>query len=201
MSSTLYPHLAKDPGKGEPLVFAFHGTGGDEHQFFGLIEQILPEAGIVSPRGDVSEHGANRFFRRTSEGVYDMKDLAVRTEKMATFIRAHKAAHPGAPVYALGYSNGANILASVLLSEPGLFDRAVLMHPLVPWSPEANPGLKDVQVLITAGKRDPICPLPLTETLARFLKAQGAKVDLVLHEGGHDVRQEELTAIGAFMRT
>lgn len=200
MSMTLYPHLAKDPAKGQPLVFAFHGTGGDEHQFFGLIEQILPEAGIVSPRGDVSEHGANRFFRRTGEGVYDMKDLAVRTEKMANFIRAHKAAHPGAPVYALGYSNGANILASVLLEAPELFDRAVLMHPLVPWSPAANPGLKDKQVLVTAGKRDPICPLPLTETLVRYLKAQGSQVDLVLHEGGHDVRQEELAAIGAFLR-
>lgn len=200
MSLTLYPHLAKEPAEGAPLVFAFHGTGGDEHQFFGLIEQILPEAGIVSPRGDVSEHGANRFFRRTGEGVYDMKDLATRTEKMASFIRAHKAAHPGAPVYGLGYSNGANILASVLLAEHGLFDRAVLMHPLVPWSPEANPGLKDAQVLITAGKRDPICPLPLTLSLERFLKAQGAKVDLVLHDGGHDVRQEEIAAIGAFLR-
>jgi phospholipase/carboxylesterase len=148
----------------------------------------------------VSEHGANRFFRRTGEGVYDMPDLAARTAKMANFIRAHKAAHPGAPVYALGYSNGANILASVVLEEPGLFDRAVLMHPLVPWAPKANPGLKDVQVLVTAGKRDPICPLPLTETLVRFFKVQGSKVDLVLHDGGHDVRQEELAAIGAFLR-
>jgi phospholipase/carboxylesterase len=70
----------------------------------------------------------------------------------------------------------------------------------VPWAPKANPGLKDVQVLVTAGKRDPICPLPLTETLVRFFKVQGSKVDLVLHDGGHDVRQEELAAIGAFLR-
>lgn len=133
MSLTSYIHLAKAPAPGAPLVFAFHGTGGDEHQFYGLIEQMLPQAGIVSPHGDVSEHGATRFFRRTGEGVYDMKDLAQRTAKMAAFIAAHKATNPGAPVYGLGYSNGANILAAVVLDQPALFDRAVLMHPLIPW--------------------------------------------------------------------
>ncbi|MGV8985639.1 MAG: alpha/beta hydrolase [Cypionkella sp.] len=199
MSLTSYPHLAKAPAPGAPLVFAFHGTGGDEHQFFGLIEQTLPAAGIISPRGDVSEHGANRFFRRTAEGVYDMKDLSQRTAKMAAFIRAHKAANSGAPVYGLGYSNGANILASVLLEEPGLFDRAVLMHPLIPWQPAANPALRGVKVLITAGRHDPICPLPLTQSLERYFKAQGSAVDLILHDGGHEVRQPELNAIARFL--
>ena len=113
MSLNAYKHVATYPAPGAPLVFAFHGTGGDEHQFTGLIEQILPNAGVVSPRGDVSEHGANRFFRRTGEGVYDMADLAARTAKMRGFIRAHREANDGAPVFGLGYSNGANILASV----------------------------------------------------------------------------------------
>jgi phospholipase/carboxylesterase len=197
--SQSYIHLAKAAAPGAPLVFAFHGTGGDEHQFYGLIEQMLPKAGIVSPRGDVSEHGANRFFRRTAEGVYDMADLAVRTAKMASFIAAHKAANPDAPVYGLGYSNGANILTSVLLAKPELFDRAVLMHPLIPWQPVANPALLGKKVLITAGRRDPICPLPLTEALEHYFTAQGAAVDLLLHDGGHDVRQAELTAIAAFL--
>jgi phospholipase/carboxylesterase len=200
MSPTLYHHRAKSPAPGAPLVFAFHGTGGDEHQFFDLIERILPDAGIIAPRGDVSEHGANRFFRRKAEGVYDMDDLAARTTKMAAFIRAHRAQHPGAPVYGLGYSNGANILASVLLTEPRLFDRAVLMHPLIPWTPAANPALKDSEILITAGQRDPICPLPLTRSLERHFAAQGSKVSLVLHDGGHEIRQTELDAIAAFLR-
>lgn len=200
MSLTAYPHLAKAPEPGAPLVFAFHGTGGDEHQFFDLIGDILPRAGIVSPRGDVSEHGANRFFRRTAEGVYDMADLAQRTTKMAGFIAAHKAQHPGAPVYGLGYSNGANILASVLLSAPELFDRAVLMHPLIPWSPAPQPALAGRDLLITAGQRDPICPLPLSQALERYFLAQGAKVDLAVHAGGHEVRQEELARIAAFLR-
>ena len=201
MSLTSYHHLAKSPAEGAPLVFAFHGTGGDERQFYGLVGQFLPEAGIIAPRGDVSENGANRFFRRTGEGVYDMDDLARRTAKMAAFIRAHKEAHPVAPIFGLGYSNGANILASVLFETAGLFDRAVLMHPLIPFAPAANPALRGLDVLITAGRRDPICPLPLTEALGRYLEAQGALVTLSLHDGGHDVRHEELDAIGAFLKT
>ncbi|MET3660672.1 alpha/beta hydrolase [Aquamicrobium ahrensii] len=199
MSRDAYHHISKPPAAGAPVVFAFHGTGGDERQFTDLIDQILPEAGIVSPRGDVSEHGANRFFRRKTEGVYDMADLAARTEKMTGFIRAHREANEDAPVYGLGYSNGANILASVLFETPGLFDKVVLMHPLIPWSPAPNPGLLGRRVLITAGRRDPICPLPLTETLAGYLESQGVAVDLQLHDGGHEIRQQEIHAIAAFL--
>lgn len=200
MSLDTYHHIAKAPASGAPLVFTFHGTGGDEQQFTGLVEQILPQAGIVSPRGDVSEHGANRFFRRTGEGVYDMDDLAVRTAKMTGFIRAHREANPDAPVYGLGYSNGANILASVIVGTPDLFDRVVLMHPLIPWTPEPNPSLGSLDVLVTAGRRDPICPLPLTEALVRYLEEQGTQVDLQLHDGGHEVRQTELAAIETFLQ-
>ena len=115
MSKDLYPHLTKDRAEGAPLVFAFHGTGGDETQFFKLAAALVPGGGVVSPRGDVSEHGAPRFFRRTGEGVYDMNDLARATAKMGQFIAAFREENPGAPVYAFGYSNGANILASVFL--------------------------------------------------------------------------------------
>ena len=200
MSLDAYHHIAEKPATGQPLVFTFHGTGGDENQFTGLIRQILPEAGLVSPRGNISEYGANRFFRRKAEGVYDMDDLAAQTIRMTDFIAAHKAANPDAPVYALGYSNGANILASVLFKAPELFDRVVLMHPLIPWQPEENPGLAGVKILITAGRNDPICPLPETETLSSWLSAQGAKLEVNLHDGGHEVRQQEIDATAAFLR-
>lgn len=200
MSLYAYHHFARAPVAGAPLVFTFHGTGGDEHQFPGLIRQILPDAGIVSPRGDVSEGGANRFFRRTGEGVYDMDDLAARTQTMAGFIRAHRQAHAGAPVYGLGYSNGANILASVILGAPDLFDRVVLMHPLIPWAPAPNPALRSLDVLITAGRNDPICPLSQTKALTDHLQGQGARVDLRLHDGGHEIRQTERDAVADFLK-
>jgi phospholipase/carboxylesterase len=194
-----YESFRKEPAAGAPLVFTFHGTGGNEFQFTKLVEQILPDAGIVSPRGDVSEFGALRFFRRKTEGVYDMDDLAERTEKMAGFIAAHVAEHPGRPVYALGYSNGANILASVLFKHPELIDRAALLHPLIPWTPQPQHGLENKRILITAGERDPICPLPLTEALAGWFRQQEAAVELSLHSGGHEIRQNELSDLQAFL--
>ena len=124
-----------------------------------------------APRGDVSEFGAARFFRRTGEGVYDMDDLAVRTTKMAAFVRAHRDAAKPSAVIGLGYSNGANILASVLFADPALFDAAVLMHPLIPFEPEIEGDLAGKRMLITAGRRDPICPPDLTSRLEAHLRA------------------------------
>ncbi len=195
MSTDTYHALTKTPKPGAPLIFTFHGTGGDEHQFFDLAQQIVPDAGIVSPRGDVSEGGAARFFRRTGEGVYDMDDLARRTKTMADFVAAHKAQNPGAPIYGFGYSNGANILASVAMAHPDLFDRIGLLHPLIPWEPEAVPALAEKRVLITAGKRDPICPWPMSLRLIDWFTAQGADVSTEVHNGGHDLRQPELLAL------
>lgn len=199
MATDNYRHYAKPAIAGAPLVFAFHGTGGDEHQFTGLIEQILPEAGIVSPRGDVSEHGANRFFRRKAEGLYDMADLVKRTTRMTAFLKAHKDANSDRPIYALGYSNGANILASVLFGAPEPFDKVVLMHPLIPWTPRPQPGLADKQVLLTAGRRDPICPLPHTQALIAYFEQQRATIDITLTDGGHDVDRTEIARISKFL--
>ncbi|THF47979.1 alpha/beta hydrolase [Allorhizobium terrae] len=199
MTSSHYFALTRDPKGDAPLIFAFHGTGGNEHQFSELVEQIVPGSGLVSPRGDVSEHGALRFFRRTGEGVYDMADLAERSEKMAAFIADHKAANPGRAVYGLGYSNGANILAAVAFKHGDLFDRMALLHPLIPWRPADNAQLSDKRVLITAGRRDPICPLPLTERLIDYFETQGSHIDTSIHDGGHEIRQDELLALQGFL--
>ena len=112
----------------------------------------------MSPRGDVVEHGALRFFHRKGEGVYDFEDLARRRRAMADFVRAHKERLAPGQTVGIGYSNGANILAAVAFEDAGLFDELVLMHPLIPWTPDDNPELARARVLITAGRRDPICP-------------------------------------------
>ena len=189
-----YVHKLKSGRPGGPILFVLHGTGGDENQFFGFGAQLLPDATVVSPRGDVSEHGAARFFRRTGEGVYDMADLARATEKMAGFVKALAGEHDASEIVGLGYSNGANILANVLIEE-GVFDKAVLMHPLIPFRPKDNPALAGRKILITAGERDPICPAPLTRALGDYFMEQKAKVDIEWHPGGHDIRQTEIGAI------
>ena len=181
-----------------PVIFLFHGTGGDENQFFELAGQLLPGARRIAPRGDVSEHGALRYFRRTGEGVYDMDDLARRTEAMTGFIREQIGDSTPARVLALGYSNGANIIASVMFAAPALFDAAVLMHPLIPFAP-AKADFSGRDVLITAGRRDPIAPAQATQALADYFSANGANSRLAWHEGGHEVRQEELAAIQQFL--
>jgi phospholipase/carboxylesterase len=194
MSKDSYIHATLPGSSDGPLLFLFHGTGGDERQLVSMGRQLVPDAMIVSPRGDVSEHGAARFFRRTGEGVYDMDDLAVRTGKMADFVRAHRETNrPGATI-GLGYSNGANILASVVFSEPALFDAVVLMHPLIPFEPEIAGDLAGKRILVTAGRRDPICPPNLTSRLEAHLRAAKADVTVEWHEGGHELRPSEIEA-------
>ncbi|MBB5537975.1 alpha/beta hydrolase [Rhizobium giardinii] len=193
-----YVHRLKAGAPGNPIFFVFHGTGGDERQFFEFGANLLPDATIVSPRGDVSEHGAARFFRRTGEGVYDIADLARATDKMAAFVGTLAREHQASQVIGLGFSNGANILANLLI-ETNLFDKAILLHPLIPFKPKDNAALEGRQILITAGQRDPICPAPLTQALADYFTAQKSIVDVEWHTGGHDIRQNEIEAVQRFL--
>jgi phospholipase/carboxylesterase len=193
-----YAYHAEGRAEGRPLVFAFHGTGGTEGQFVPLVRELMPGAAVVAPRGDVSEHGALRFFRRLAEGRYDMDDLGRRTARMAEFVAAHVAAGRPSEVVGLGYSNGANILASVIFARPDLFGRAVLMHPLVPWTPE--PAAVTTKVLITAGERDPICPPGMTRALEAWFRAQGAPVETYWHPGGHEIDRGEIAVVAGFLR-
>ena len=193
-----YAYHAENRAEGRPLVFAFHGTGGTENQFVPLVRELVPGAAIVAPRGDVSEHGALRFFRRAGEGAYDMADLDRRSEAMADFLEAHVAAGKPSEVIGLGYSNGANILASVIFDRPHLFARAALLHPLVPWTPAPAPVTS--RVLITAGERDPICPPEETRALEAWLRGQGAPVETHWSPGGHEIGRSEIAAMAAFLR-
>lgn len=197
MTDTNYVHRLHAGAPGKPIFFVLHGTGGDETQFFDFGRRLLPDATIVSPRGDVSEHGAARFFRRTGEGVYDMADLSRATDKLAAFVGTLAKEHGASAILGMGFSNGANILANVLI-EKGLFDASVLMHPLIPFQPKANPALEGRKVLITAGERDPISPVPLTQALARYYQSQKAILKTEWHAGGHDIRPNEIDAVRGF---
>ena len=181
-----------------PLFLVFHGTGGDENQFFALAGQLLPGARIVAPRGDVSEGGALRYFRRTGEGVYDMDDLRLRVAQMIAFVEARRAENSPRQVVGLGYSNGANILAAVQFAAPDLFDASVQMHPLIPFAPP-DADFSGKRVLITAGKRDPMAPEAMTQGLSDYFATHGAATSLFWHAGGHELRQEELVEAQRFL--
>lgn len=179
-----------------PAFFLFHGTGGDEHQFIELAAELKPGARRIGVRGDVSEGGALRYFRRLGEGRYDMADLARATKKLAGWVPE---AAPAGQRLALGYSNGANIIAATLFEAPETFDVAVIMHPLIPFTPAPQPGLAGKRIIITAGRHDPMVPVHSVELLVAYLKEQGAEVTLFWHEGGHEIRREELLAVRDFL--
>jgi phospholipase/carboxylesterase len=182
-------------GPDRPLLFALHGTGGDETQLLPLVQRVWPGSAIISPRGDVSEHGSLRFFRRRAEGVYDFDDLRLRQAAMAEFVHNEKQRLSPIRTVGLGYSNGANILASVAFAARDLFDELILMHPLIPWTPPDQPALAKAHVLITAGRRDPICPPAQTLALERYFERQGADTRVEWHEGGQELRPSEVDAI------
>ena len=186
---------------GAPLIFTFHGTGGSERQFHDFAQSLIPGAHVISPRGTVNEHGALRYFKRTGEGVYDMDDLRERTQDMARFLSDHKTRLGADRVVGLGYSNGANILMNVMLEHPDIFTDAMLLHPLIPWSPAPQPGLAQSRILITAGEMDPICPAQQTRALIAYLEQQGADVRADWHSGGHNIMQNEVDAMTDFCAT
>lgn len=187
-------------GTGDHLVLTFHGTGAKADQLHGLARTLLPKAHVVSPQGNVKENGAARFFRRKAEGVYDMQDLARRVDQMAAFVRGEITRTGVSRVTGIGYSNGANILAATAFECPQLFDTLALMHPLIPWVPDPQPGLAAKRVLVTAGRQDPICPPDLTQGLADWFTAQMADCTVAWHPGGHEIQQTEIDCIADFLR-
>jgi predicted esterase len=184
------------PGKTpeSPTLFLLHGTGGNEQDLLPLAPELLPDAGVLSPRGQVLERGMPRFFRRLAEGVFDLEDLRVRTAQLADFVTAaaRQYGFDAARVIAAGFSNGANIAASMVLLRPGVLHRAVLFRAMVPLVPDPLPSLPRTPVLVSNGRADPIVAATETERLAALLEDAGAEVTLVWQAAGHHLVQEDL---------
>lgn len=182
-------------------LLLLHGTGGDEGDLLPLGSRVLPGASLLSPRGKVLEDGAPRFFRRLSEGVFDIEDLVLRTRELAEFVEDASEAYgfDRERVVAVGYSNGANIAASLLLLHPRSLLGALLLRPMLPLAPQRVPDLSGRSVLIESGARDAIVPREHPERLARILEEAGAEVVLRWHEGGHALASEEVEVAAGWL--
>ena len=180
-------------GSGVTLLL-LHGTGGNEDDLIPLGQQLHPDAALLSPRGKVSEHGAPRFFRRLAEGVFDHEDLLFRTHELSDFVEkaAEEYGFDRGKLVAVGYSNGANIAASLMLLHPGLLRAAVLFRAMVPFEPEETPDLSGMPVFLAAGRRDTMIPPDNTERLAAILQEAKADLDLRWKNVGHPLTYEEL---------
>jgi predicted esterase len=185
-----------------PTLLLLHGTGGDEYDLLELGRALYPQAALLSPRGQVLENGMPRFFRRLAEGVFDLDDLRQRTHDLAAFVVAASESYHFDPrrVIAVGYSNGANIAASVLLLHPQVLAGAVLFHAMVPLEPEQLPDLRGVPVFMGAGRQDSLIPPSQTERLAQLLRQAGAEVDLHWELGSHALNRAEVQAATSWLR-
>ena len=182
------------PGSSTRTLLLLHGTGGNEHDLIPLGREIDPAAGILSPRGKVLENGMPRFFRRLAEGVFDEEDLKKNTYELADFVSA-AAQHyefPADQIVAVGYSNGANIAASLLLLRPKTLRAAVLFRAMVPLVPEKMPDLSSVRVWIGAGNQDPVIPTSETQRLVELLRSARAEVTIHFVNAGHGLTSAEV---------
>jgi predicted esterase len=179
-----------------PTLLLLHGTGGSENDLLALGQSLAPGAALLNPRGKVLENGMPRFFRRLAEGVFDLEDLQFRTHELADFVEQAASVYQFASqnVWAMGYSNGANIAASTLLLRPATLAGAILLHPMVPLVPDPLPNLTGKQIFIGAGQHDPLVPTTETERLAHLLQSAGATVTSYWHSAGHSLTQDEVVA-------
>jgi predicted esterase len=182
-------------------LLLLHGTGGNENDLLPIGRELLPGAALLSPRGRISENGMPRFFRRFAEGRFDLDDLKLQTSALAQFVKqaASKYGLQTNKLIAVGYSNGANIAGSLLLTEPGLLAGAILFRPMVPFVPDSPPDLNNIGVLLSAGKNDSIVAPDNTLRLADLLENAGARVSIHWHAGGHELGQDDIDAAKAWL--
>jgi phospholipase/carboxylesterase len=183
-------------GDSARTLLLLHGTGGNERDLIPLGRELDPNASLLSPRGTVLENGMPRFFRRLAEGVFDLEDLQERTRELAEFVNS-AADHykiDTKRVIAVGYSNGANIAASMLLLRPEVLSGGILFRAMLPLVPEKLPDLSSTPVFIGAGAVDPIVATSQTKELAELLRRAGADVTLRFSQAGHELTANDLNA-------
>jgi predicted esterase len=179
-----------------------HGTGGNERDLIPLGRELDPNASLLSPRGKILENGMPRFFRRLAEGVFDLEDLKTRTNELADFVAAAVRHYKLAAdrVVGVGYSNGANIAASMLLLRPEVMHAAILFRAMVPLAPDRMPDLSTVDVWIGAGDQDPIIPPSEAQRLVELLRRAGAEVTIRFFHVGHGLTNSEVETAGQWLK-
>jgi len=186
----------------KPTLLLLHGTGGTETDLIPLAEKIDAESNVLSVRGNVLENGMPRFFRRLAEGIFDMEDLIFRTKELSDFLdeAAVKYEFDRQNILAIGYSNGANIAASLMFHYQEALAGAILHHPMVPRRGIDLPDLSSKHVFIAAGSNDPICPAQESEDLKNLLEQAGASVELHWENRGHQLTFDEVEAAGRWYK-
>jgi predicted esterase len=185
------------PGISSRTLLLLHGTGGNERDLIPLGRELDPNSSLLSPRGKILENGMPRFFRRLAEGVFDLEDLKTRTNELADFVAAAARHYKLAAdhMVGVGYSNGANIAASMLLLRPEIMHAAILFRAMLPLVPDKLPDLSSVRIWIGAGDQDPIIPTSETQRLVDLLRSAGADVTIRVFHAGHSLTNGEIEIV------
>ena len=179
-----------------PTLLLLPGTGGDERDLLPLGRELWPGAALLGVRGKVSEDGMPRFFRRFGVGIFDIEDLKYRTEELARFIDAASERYEFSKtrLIAVGYSNGANIAASLILLDPQYLAAAVLFRAMVPFVPDVIRDFSHLSIFVGAGRMDPIVPSAQVEELGSIFESGGADVTISWRQGGHELAEDDVRA-------
>ena len=190
-----------EPGTSStPPLLLLHGTGANEADLLPLGRELSPGAARLSPRGQVSENGMPRFFRRLAEGVFDETDLRRRVDDLARFVGEARAAYGIAAPIAVGFSNGANIAAAMLVRRPEVLAGAVLLRAMTPFRQMPVADLGATPVLMISGSNDPIVRADDAAGLAAALTNSGAVVKHEIVPGGHGLTQRDVTLARAWLQ-
>jgi predicted esterase len=193
----IHKFVPAKPGSSHPVtLLLLHGTGGDENDLLPLGNELWPGAALLGVRGKVLENGMLRFFRRFAEGVFDVEDLKSRTEELAHFIDAASERYDFSKkkLMVVGYSNGANIGASLILLHPHYMAAAVLFRAMIPFVPDLIRDFSHLSVFIGAGRLDPIVPSGQVEELGGLFETGGADLTISWTQGGHELGEDDVRA-------
>ena len=178
----------KDPGLEKP----FHGILGRLDVDAAPLKPCIVEMGAAVALAGIAEK--RHDGARLAEGVFDIEDVKRRAQELADFVGA-AAAHYGfdrSRVFALGFSNGANIAAAMLMLRPDILTGAALLRAMVPLSQAPAVDLAGKRVLMISGAMDPIIPADNSKRLAASLSASGAEVQHEILPAGHNLSQTDL---------
>lgn len=178
-------------------VIALHGSGADETTMIPLAHAVLPDATIVAPRGRVDQDGELRWFRKLTPVSFDQESIRSEAAAFAFFLdqltRDGVLEHPLDALY-LGYSNGGNLVSSVMLLCPGYIRRAVLLRAMPVLRPAPMADLADAEVLLLGGARDATYG-PFAQRLADLLRRRDADVSLRTIDADHMFGEADALAI------
>lgn len=184
-------------GSNSNLLIMLHGTGGDEKSLIEVAKYIDQNASVLGIKGNVSENGINRFFRRFRPGVFDIDNLIEETKNLYGFISEFikENGFTEDNIVIIGYSNGANILGSMLYHYGKISNGAVLMHPMIPIKKFPVANQNEGKILITSGINDPLVSNSETNELVNILSQAGGEVIHLSFSEGHSLSLTELNEI------